>query len=74
MRATYSEAMRRGVFPHEGGYSNHPSDPGGPTNFGITIIDARKYWKPNATAADVCAMPKSAAEDIYRQHYAGSSS
>ena len=32
--ASYDEALRR-VLVHEGGYSNHPSDPGGPTNFGI---------------------------------------
>ena len=70
MKTTYSTAMRRGVFPHEGGYTNHPSDPGGPTNWGITIIDARKYWRPNATADDIRAMPKEVAEDIYRRHYA----
>lgn len=67
---TYSEAMKRGVFPHEGGYTNHPSDPGGPTNWGITIIDARLYWKKDATALDVKNMPKNVAEDIYRKQYA----
>ena len=40
----------------EAGYGNHPSDPGGPTNFGITIADYRRYVKPGATAADVRAM------------------
>ncbi len=39
------------------------------TNWGITIWDARKYWKPTATAADVKAMPKSVAIDIYKQKY-----
>ena len=62
--------MRRGVFPHEGGYSNHPSDPGGPTNWGITLVDARKYWRPMANADDVRNMPKSVAEDIYDKQYA----
>ncbi len=47
---TYDESLRR-LLADEGGYRNHPSDPGGPTNFGITIIDYRKYVKPNATAA-----------------------
>lgn len=69
MKATYDEAMAR-VFEDEGGYSNDAGDPGGPTNFGITIGDARHYWKHNATAADVRSMPKSVAETIYAAHYA----
>lgn len=67
---TYSPAMQQGVFPHEGGYTNDAADPGGPTNWGITIYDARAYWKPGATAEDVRNMPKSVAEDIYAAHYA----
>lgn len=37
-QSTYEEALRR-LLISEGGYGNHPSDPGGPTNFGITIHD-----------------------------------
>ena len=70
MHWTYAPAMEQGVFLHEGGYTNDPRDPGGPTNWGITIYDARRYWKSNATAADVKAMPKSVAEAIYWPHYA----
>jgi len=66
--STYETALRR-VLAHEGGYSNHPSDPGGPTNFGITIADYRKYAKPNATAADVRSMRLDEARAIYRAHY-----
>jgi lysozyme family protein len=65
---TYDEALRR-LLAHEGGYTNHPSDPGGPTNFGITIYDYRKYVKPNATAADVRAMTVEEAKAIYRKRY-----
>lgn len=53
----------------EGGYTNNPKDPGGPTNWGITIADAKRYWKAGATAADVKAMPKSVAIDIYAKKY-----
>lgn len=70
MQSTYDTAMTRGVFPHEGGYTDEATDPGGPTNWGITIGDARAYWKPTATSVDVRIMPKATAEDIYRQHYA----
>lgn len=69
--ATYDAAMIR-VFADEGGYTNDPVDPGGATNWGITIYDARKYWKRDATPSDVRNMPKSVAADIYRKHYANS--
>ncbi len=67
--STYDAAMVR-VFADEGGYTNHPKDPGGPTNWGITLADARMYWKADATAEDVKAMPKTVAALIYREHYA----
>jgi lysozyme family protein len=69
MKATYREALAA-VLVHEGGYSNHPDDPGGATNWGITIADARTYWKANATATDVKRMPVEVAYDIYRKRYA----
>lgn len=67
--ANYDEALRL-VLAHEGGYSNHPSDPGGPTNFGITLADYRKYLRPNATATDVRSMNVAEAKAIYRSQYA----
>jgi lysozyme family protein len=66
--SSYDQALRR-LLVHEGGYTNHPSDPGGPTNFGITIYDYRKYVKPGAAAADVKAMTLSEAKAIYRAKY-----
>jgi lysozyme family protein len=57
------------LLEHEGGYTNHPSDPGGPTNFGITIEDYRRYVKVNATAADVRRMKLDEAKIIYREKY-----
>jgi lysozyme family protein len=44
MQNSEAAVMAR-VFAHEGGYANHPKDPGGPTNWGITITDARLYGK-----------------------------
>lgn len=69
MKDTYEQAITQ-VFLDEGGYTNDPHDSGGPTNWGITIYDARQYWKSDATAEDVRDMPKQVAEDIYRRHYA----
>ena len=67
-KSSYDESLRL-LLLHEGGYTNHPSDPGGPTNFGITIHDYRKYVKPGATAADVKAMTLNEAKSIYRAKY-----
>ncbi len=68
MKDDYAPCLSR-LLVHEGGYTNHPADPGGPTNFGITITDYRKYVKPGATAADVKAMKVAEAERIYRAKY-----
>jgi len=72
MTAVDYQACEDRVLAHEGSeYTDGvtPYDPGGPTRFGITIIDARAFWKPGATADDVRSMPKSVAQDIYRAKY-----
>jgi lysozyme family protein len=69
MKQTYDEAIAQ-VYRDEGGYTNDPRDPGGPTNFGITLADAKSYWKSTATAEDVRTMPQSVAASIYEKHYA----
>ena len=70
MQQDYDEALAR-LLAHEGGYTNDAADPGGPTNFGITITDYRKYAMPGATAADVRAMKVDEAKAIYRAKYWG---
>jgi lysozyme family protein len=69
MSASNREAGISKTLTYEGGFTNNPHDPGGPTNWGITQTDARLHWKPDASAADVKAMPKSVAIEIYRQKY-----
>jgi lysozyme family protein len=54
---------------HEGGYANHPSDPGGATKHGITLATFRRLVKPHATADDLKQMDPETAEDIYRRIY-----
>jgi lysozyme family protein len=66
--SSYDAALAR-VLAHEGGYTNHPSDPGGPTNFGITVADYRRYVRSDGTAADVKAMRLDQAKAIYRAAY-----
>lgn len=49
----------------EGAYSNHPSDRGGETMWGITILTARRY----GYSGPMRLMPRAEAERIYRQRY-----
>lgn len=61
----YPEAISR-VLKSEGGYVNHPSDPGGETNYGITIKVARE----NGYSGPMRTMPIDIAKRIYRLKYA----
>lgn len=68
MKENYERCLAE-VLEQEGGYSNDPGDPGGPTKYGITIWDARMYWRHGATAADVRSMPLDIAKQIYHAKY-----
>jgi lysozyme family protein len=57
------------VLREEGGYTNDPNDPGGPTNFGITIKDLEEWRGKPVTADDVKNMSKNEAQEIYRSMY-----
>jgi Glycosyl hydrolase 108/Predicted Peptidoglycan domain len=58
------------IFKAEGGYSDNPADPGGPTNFGITLATLRAYeGAPNLTAEDVQKLTPAIAKEIYRTAY-----
>lgn len=53
------------LLGHEGGYSNHPSDPGGETMWGVTIAVARA----NGYTGPMRSMPVDVAKAIYRKQY-----
>jgi lysozyme family protein len=58
------------IFKAEGGYSDNPADPGGPTNFGITLATLKAYeGNPNLTADDVKTLTRATATEIYRTAY-----
>ena len=42
MKSNYNDCLTR-LLKDEGGYTNNPNDSGGPTNYGITLADYRKY-------------------------------
>ena len=53
------------LIGHEGGYSNHPDDPGGETMWGVTIAVARA----NGYKGPMRDMPRDTAKAIYRWQY-----
>ncbi|WP_420344054.1 glycoside hydrolase family 108 protein [Paenirhodobacter sp.] len=56
------------VLLSEGGWSDHPADPGGATMKGITLATYRKY-RPGATKADLRAIADAEVAQIYREGY-----
>lgn len=60
----FDEAFDR-LIGHEGGYANHPSDPGGETMWGVTARVARA----NGYQGDMRALPRDLAKAIYRKVY-----
>lgn len=60
----FDEALSR-LIGHEGGFVDHPADPGGATNWGITERVARA----NGYTGAMRAMPRSVAAQIYRRQY-----
>jgi lysozyme family protein len=53
------------LLGHEGGYANHPSDPGGETMWGIT----RRVALKEGYMGDMHSLPRETAKDIYRRKY-----
>jgi lysozyme family protein len=53
----------------EGGYVDHSADKGGPTNLGITQATLSKYLGRPASKADVRALSRETAVEIYRAGY-----
>lgn len=53
------------LLGHEGGYSNNPADPGGETNWGVTVAVARE----NGYVGPMKDMDQSVAKTIYSRKY-----
>jgi Glycosyl hydrolase 108/Predicted Peptidoglycan domain len=64
------EACMQLIFRVEGGFSDDRDDPGGATNFGITLKTLRA-WKNNdsLTVEDIKALTQNQAKEIYRTEY-----
>ena len=64
MKAQFNPAFSA-TLGLEGGYVNNPSDPGGPTKFGITQADARAH----GYMGDMAQLPLETAQLIYKSDY-----
>lgn len=53
------------LLKHEGGFSNHPSDPGGKTRYGVTEAVAREV----GYRGDMRELPIDLAQRIYKERY-----
>jgi len=56
------------TLPHEGGWADHPKDPGGATMKGVTLATFRRYV-PGASKADLRAISDKWVQTIYRDGY-----
>lgn len=70
MKANFDASMRQ-CLKHEGGYVDHPKDPGGATNLGITQATLADWRRRPVTKAEVKNLTVAEAIDIYHQKYAG---
>lgn len=62
------------VLAREGGYVEDPSDPGGPTHYGITLATLRRFGRDNTGDGaigreDLKRLTKAEAKAILRRHY-----
>ncbi|MFQ8429884.1 holin-associated N-acetylmuramidase [Amaricoccus sp. W119] len=66
------EMIARDIVRREGGYVNDPDDPGGATNFGVTIGTLRALRRESGQGADLDDLRALTAEEaaaIYVRHY-----
>lgn len=62
-------AVMAEIFAHEGGYVDHPADPGGATNMGITLATLADWRGRQVTKQEVRDLTRREAEAIYRARY-----
>jgi lysozyme family protein len=67
MKANFDKCLAE-VLNHEGGFVDHPKDPGGATNKGITIGTLRQ-WQAGATVNDLRNISDALVVSIYRKGY-----
>ena len=68
MSNTFDAALQV-ILKHEGGWSDHPRDPGGRTNLGVTQNTLESYLGRKVTEAEMRALKPADVAPIYRKRY-----
>lgn len=63
------DACLKEVLKHEGGYVDHPADPGGATNRGVTKKAWEEYVGREVTKDDIRALTVADVTPFYRERY-----
>lgn len=63
------DAALKAILHHEGGYVNHPRDPGGMTNLGVTKRVWEEWVKREVTEAEMRALTPELVGPLYKQMY-----
>jgi lysozyme family protein len=57
------------VLKHEGGFVNHPKDPGGMTNLGVTRTNWELYLNRDVTEEEMRALTPEIVKPFYKKNY-----
>lgn len=68
MKENFDSALEH-VLVHEGGWANHPKDPGGATMKGVTLATFRRHYGQNMTKNDLKNITDAQLKKIYRAGY-----
>ena len=68
MRSNFDTCLYE-VLKHEGGYVDHPADPGGATNLGVTKQAWEEYVGREVTKDDIKALTVEDVTPFYRKRY-----
>ena len=68
MRDNFEQCMGW-LLEHEGGYVNHPSDPGGETNFGVTRAVYEQYAGRQVMDGEMEGLTHDDVYPIYKENY-----
>ena len=68
MRENFEPSLKH-VLVHEGGWADHPKDPGGATMKGVTLATFRRFYGAERTKDDLRAISDAQLGAIYRDGY-----